>query len=191
MNRRLRRLPDQLTLTRLLLAAPLWVFALFRLRLWLGLGLLLAGLTDVLDGPAARRSGGVTRFGSQLDSAADMLIITSMVIWLRLLRPEFFRTYATPILIWATLGIATLILGWVRFRRVGDVHLWSAKVAGVLGYLFTVYMLAFDGPASPFFWIAIGAAFVSAGETLIVMATQSRIDEHAGTVFRMRRRQED
>jgi phosphatidylglycerophosphate synthase len=188
MTGRLRRLPDQLTLTRLLLAAPLWVFAVLRLRSWLGLGLLVAGLTDVLDGAVARRSGGVTRFGSQLDSVADMLIITSMVIWLRMLRPEFFRMYATPILIWATLGIATLILGWIRFRRVGDVHLWSAKVAGVLGYLFTVYMLTFDRPAAPFFWIAIGAAFVSAGETLIVMATQSTIDEHAGTVLRMRRR---
>jgi len=183
-----RRPSDQLTLTRLLLALPLWVCALLRLRLLLGAGLLLAGLTDVLDGPVARRSGGVTRFGSQLDSVADMLIITSMVIWLRLLRPEFFRMYATPILIWAMLGIMTLLLGWVRFRRLGDVHLWSAKVAGVLGYLFTVYMLAWEGPAAPFFWIAIGAAYLSAGETLIVMATQSHIDERAGTVFRMGRR---
>jgi phosphatidylglycerophosphate synthase len=191
MTPRWRRLSDQLTLTRLLLAAPLWVFAILRLRLWLGVGLLLAGLTDVLDGPVARRSGGVTRFGSQLDSVADMLIITSMVIWLRMLRPEFFRMYATPILIWATLGLVSLLLGWIRFRRVGDVHLWSAKIAGVMGYLFTVYMLAFDRPASPFFWIAIGAAYISAGETLVVMATQSHIDEHAGTVLRMRRRGAD
>lgn len=187
MIERFRRLPNQLTLLRLLLAVPLWIFALLGMRTLLGSFLALAGLTDVLDGYIARHEGRTSKFGSQLDSIADMILFFSIGIWLIMFRPEFFRDYGAVLLAWAALGIFTLAVGWVRFRRFGNLHLWSSKVAGFLGYMFTLYMLMFDGPAAPFFWIAISAAILATSEALLLLLTRSRVDEHSGTIFRSRR----
>lgn len=187
MIERFKRLPNQLTLFRLLMAVPLWVFALLGLRTLLGIGLAVAGLTDVLDGPIARRVGRTSRFGSQMDSLADLTLFASIVIWLIMMRPEFFREYGTVIVVWGALGIVVLAVGWIRFRRLANLHLYSAKTAGVLGYLFALYMLMFDGPAAPFFWIAIGAAFLGSSETLVILLTRSNVDEHGGTILRLSR----
>jgi len=88
---------------------------------------------------------------------------------------------------WAVLGVVTLAVGWVRFHRFGNLHLWSSKAAGFLGYMFTLYMLMFDGPAAPFFWIAIGVAFLATSEALVLLLTRSRVDEHSRTIFRSSR----
>jgi phosphatidylglycerophosphate synthase len=179
----LRRLPVQLTLLRLVLAIPLWCFALLELRTPLGVGLAIAGLTDVLDGPIARRTGRVTRLGSQLDSVADNILYVSIVAWLFMLRPTFFREYAVPIGVWLAIATLSIVVGWVRFRRVGNLHLYSAKAAGVVNYVFAVYMLMFDGPAVPFFWVAMTFAFAGSAETLLVVLTRSHVDERARSLF--------
>jgi phosphatidylglycerophosphate synthase len=184
------RLPDQLTALRLVATPILWVFALLHLRTALGIGLALAGLTDVLDGFFARRMHRTTRTGSQLDSIADMTLIISIVIWLFMLRPDLFRDYGPILVVWSCLGVLTLLVGWIKFRRFGNLHLYSAKAAGVIGYSFALYMLMFDRPAAPFFWIAIGAAFLATTESLLVLLFRSRVDEAAGTLLRFGRQRE-
>lgn len=182
------QLPDLLTALRLIAAPILWVFALLRLRYALAIGLAIAGLTDVLDGFFARRMHHTTRTGSQLDSIADMTLFISIVIWLLMLRPDLFRDYGEVLIAWSVLGIITLLVGWIRFRRIGNLHLYTAKAAGVIGYFFALYMIMFDGPAAPFFWLAIGAAFVATTESLLVLLLRSRVDESAGSLFRRLRR---
>ena len=188
MPSRMRHLPNQLTMLRLLLVPLLWGLALLRLRTPLGIGIAVAGLTDVLDGFIARRIHGTSRRGSQLDSVADMTLITSILIWLILLRPDFFRDYAVILTAWAALGLLTLLVGWIRFHRFANLHLWSAKAAGSVGYIFALYMLMLQAPAAPFFWLVIALAFVGTGESLLLLLTRRRVDEHAGTIFRASRR---
>jgi len=184
MDARFSRLPDQLTLLRLLLAPPLWLLALLELRVLLGIGIAIAGLTDVLDGFLARRMKRTTPRGSQLDSLADMTLFASMVSWLVLLRPDFFSEHGHVLMAWAALGLTTLVVGWIRFHRFADLHLWSAKAAGFIGYCFVLYMLAFDGPATPFFWVVITVGFISASESLLVLLTRRAVDEHAVTILK-------
>jgi cardiolipin synthase len=72
----LRYLPNGLTVLRLLLALPLGVFILREnYACALGIGVL-AGLSDALDGFAARRLGALSRFGAALDPIADKILIT-------------------------------------------------------------------------------------------------------------------
>lgn len=177
-------LPDFITLSRLVLTPVLWALALLGKRQALGALVAIAGLTDILDGFLARRLGHTSRWGSQLDSVADMVLIASITIWLIMLRPDFFRDHGTVLLTWGALGLATLVIGWVRFRRVANLHLYSAKVAGFVGYVFVIYLLMFDGPPAPFFHVAIGIAFAGTIETLAVMLTRSVVDERVGTIFR-------
>lgn len=72
----LQYLPNALTLSRLLLAAPLGYFILHENYAWaLGTGVL-AGVTDALDGFLARRLGALSRLGAALDPISDKVLIT-------------------------------------------------------------------------------------------------------------------
>ena len=187
-TRRFPGIPDQLTLLRLGMAPLLWILALLQWRMMLGVGVALAGLTDVLDGWLARRLKRTTRVGSQLDSAADLVMIASITFWLVMLRPDFFQRYGHVLVVWAVLGVLTLIVSWIRFRRVANLHLYSAKAAGFIGYLFVLYLLLFDGLRPLYFWIAIGLAFTATTETLLIMMTRSKVDEHARSILLPRSR---
>ncbi|MEP4148461.1 MAG: CDP-alcohol phosphatidyltransferase family protein [Halioglobus sp.] len=71
----LKYLPNALTTLRLLLALPLGVLILrqdYQLALWVGL---LAGITDALDGFAARRLNYFSPLGAALDPVADKLLV--------------------------------------------------------------------------------------------------------------------
>lgn len=181
-----KSIPNLLTALRLLLLPLLWVLALAERSLLLGVGIALAGITDKLDGVLARRLNAITAWGSHFDSLADSLLFISMMAWLVLLRPEFIREQAVPILIWIALGLASYVVGWIRFRRVADLHLYSAKTAVFLGYLFIIHILVFEDYSRPFFYLTIGACIVGAAETLLVLLIRNRVDEHIGTILSRR-----
>ncbi len=173
---------DYLTLLRLLLVPVLWTFASTGMTIALGVGLAVAGLTDVLDGPVARVTEQSSRYGAQLDSLADILLMASIFWWLVLLRPEFFSHNAAPLVVWAVIGSLAVIVTLVRFGRLG-LHLHSAKAAGVLGHLFAVWIILFGSYSPAFFWIAISVAIVASSETLLVALTRDQVDEGVVSIF--------
>lgn len=184
----LRLVPNQLTALRLALIPVLWALALAGAPALVGPGLLLAAATDVADGIIARRTHTTTRFGSAFDSVADHLLSASTVVFLFLLEPDFVREQLVPLSAWALPGIATLAYGWVRHRRLGNLHLYSAKLAGTVGYVFVATLFFFENYSRTFFAVALGLAFLATAETLLVLLTRSRVDEHVGSVLLPRRR---
>jgi phosphatidylglycerophosphate synthase len=176
-------LPNRITTLRFAALPILWLLAGLRETSLLAIGLLLAALTDVIDGFVARRTGTATPLGSRLDSVADHLLTASTVLWLVLLRPDFFVRERVALLAWATLAITVLIVGWIRFRRIGGLHLYSAKVAGTAGYLFAIWLLFAASYPPIAFYLVLGLATVAAAETLIVFLVASRVDEHAGSIL--------
>ena len=64
----------------------------------------LTGVTDVLDGFVARKTGCVTEFGSKLDSASDLLFYGVMLI--RIFPVMWERL---PVEIWFAVGLTVLI----------------------------------------------------------------------------------
>ncbi len=189
MTRALTRLTpaDGLTLTRLAALPVLWLLAYLGQHLYLGIGLALAGLTDVLDGPVARLTGRSSPYGSQLDSAADILLMGSIVAWLAWLHPAFFRDNAIPLLAWLAIGAGSIVVTWVRFGRLGDLHLYSTKVAGVAGYVFVVWLFVLGDYEPVVFAVVIGLAILASTETLLVALTRTRPDERIGSIFSRRR----
>jgi phosphatidylglycerophosphate synthase len=174
---------DVLTGIRLLLLPFLWVLAYLGATVYLGLGLAIAGLTDVLDGPIARRTGRMTRFGSQFDSIADILLMISIGVWLVWLHPGFFSAHRLPLLTWAVVGIGSMGATLWRHGRLGDLHLYSAKVAGVVCYVFVVWLFVTGGYSPVFFGVAIGTAILGATETLVVALTRDVSAGRGGTIF--------
>jgi cardiolipin synthase len=174
---------DQLTLTRLLSLPVLWVFALLEMEVYLGVGLALAGLTDVLDGPVARITGRSSRIGGQLDSTADILLMASIFWWFVFLEPAFFRDNAIPLIVWAVVGSAAVVATYLKFGRMGNLHLYSAKAAGVLGHLFAIWLFVTGAYHPLFFGVAAGAAILAASETLLVALTREQISDRVGSIL--------
>jgi phosphatidylglycerophosphate synthase len=183
----LRLLPNRITAVRLALLPVLWVLALFGPRALVGPGLLLAAATDVADGIVARRTHTATRFGSAFDSVADHLMTATAAAFLVLLRPAFVREQMVPLAAWSAFALAALAAGWIRHRRIGDLHLYSAKAAGLVGYAFVATLFFSERYNRVFFAFALGLAFVAVAETLAVHLSRREVDEHVGSLLLRRR----
>lgn len=104
-----------------------------------------AGLTDVLGGFLARKTGTASAFGARLDSAADLLFFG--VSLLRLF-PLLRRTQ--PVGIWYAAGLVLLVrlasyaVAAVRSRRFATLHTRLNKLTGAAVFLLP-YVLAVSG----------------------------------------------
>ncbi|MGN1021373.1 MAG: CDP-alcohol phosphatidyltransferase family protein [Aristaeellaceae bacterium] len=63
-----------------------------------------AGLTDMLDGPIARRTGAASDFGARLDTLADMVFAAACLI-------RLLPLLSLPPWLWAWIGLIALIKG--------------------------------------------------------------------------------
>jgi cardiolipin synthase (CMP-forming) len=180
---RLAWLPDALTRARLYAVPVLWVLALLRLPVPLGIGAAAAAFTDVLDGVAARRLGIASRRGGALDSAADLLLSGSLLAWVVLLRPEFVRQEAVPLLAWAGFATIVLVAGWLRFRQVGNLHLLSAKVAGFSAYAFGILLLITGEYDRRVLAAVLVLLWLASAETLLVILLRRDVRDHRGSIF--------
>ena len=94
-----------------------------------------AGLSDVIDGIAARKTGTVSEFGSKLDTAADMVFITVCLIKLLpvLYVPVWLYVWIAVI---ALIKAANIAAGYIRQKAFISVHSVINKVTGGLLFVF-------------------------------------------------------
>ena len=188
LRRHLRTLPNQLTASRLALVPVLWGLALLGQPVWLGIGVMAASITDMLDGYLSRRWNQTSEFGARLDSIADHLLAVSTILWLVLLRPFFFREQRWPLILWSIFALLVLLVSWLKFRRFVNLHLYTSKVAVILAFLFGVPLLILGRYDRVHFWITLAACTLAAVESLIVILTRDRVDENIGSILVKRRR---
>ena len=188
LRRHLGTLPNQLTASRLALVPVLWWLALLGEPGWLGIGVMVASITDMLDGYLSRRWNQTSEFGARLDSIADHLLAVSTTLWLVLLRPFFFREQRWPLILWSAFALLVLLVSWLKFRRFVNLHLYTSKVAVILAFLFGVPLLVLGRYNPVHFWITLVACTLAAVESLIVILTRDRGDENSGSILIKRRR---
>ena len=75
---------NQLTIARMLLIPAFVILLLYEYRGWALVAFFTAGLTDLLDGLAARLTGEKTTLGAWLDPMADKLLLVTMFVMLTL-----------------------------------------------------------------------------------------------------------
>lgn len=110
------------------------------------------GITDVLDGLIARLTKSTSDFGARLDSIADLLFYTVMLMKLMPMLLDILPSYiwiiASVIL---ALRIISYIISAIRFHRFASHHTILNKITGFLVFaipyflyfqFFTVYCLA-------------------------------------------------
>jgi len=174
--------PNLLSGFRLLLAVVLWIPAMLDLPLWVGVGLVAAGLTDMLDGFLARRWAAATEYGSRLDSAADMVLVVCAAFWVILVEPSVFFDNKLLVLSWMLIGTASLAVGLIKFRRIPDLHLYMTKASSAAGYVFIICMFVV-GYSAALFYIASALLIISTLESLLLQLLTHKPDEHVRSIL--------
>lgn len=130
-----------------------------------------AGLTDMLDGFAARRTKTESKLGAKLDSAADLALA---VVCLAKILP----TVAVPawLCAWvaaiAAARVMNVVSGFVMRKRLIMLHTSENKVAGFVAFLvpFAIPMFDIVAPSIP---ACVLATFAAVQEGHLIRTDQS------------------
>lgn len=139
----LRKIPpaNALSVLRILCALLLWASPVF--SPWYIGWYLLGGLTDLIDGPIARRTKTASEGGAKLDTAADAVFLLSVLVklWSALIVPRALLLWIGCILL---LKILSALLGVIRYHRFLPVHSCFNKLCGGVTF-FTLLLLGANG----------------------------------------------
>ena len=148
-----------ISLSRLALVIPMWVWALQGRFGWVGWALIYTGISDVLDGLAARIFDQCSEVGEKIDSWTDHLVLISSALWLVLFRRDLFPAGQ---LIWiippAVLYGINLAIGLIKHHRFAAAHLLEAKLMPVMAYI--VIVLAMFGVYNQLVYMIMIASWV-------------------------------
>jgi phosphatidylglycerophosphate synthase len=142
-------------------------------------GVVLSALSDTADGAVSRLQGGRSNYSRQLDAVADSAVMLSSLGWLTLARPGALQPVKRTILAIGAVAGVLLAIEWRRYRKLGALHIGSARAAAAIGHLY-VLDLFWRGTASRAFLrlfqlLAAGAIIESAW----VILGDHDLDDHS------------
>jgi CDP-diacylglycerol--glycerol-3-phosphate 3-phosphatidyltransferase len=158
MHRAVDWIPTSLVALRLVLAPAFIGLGQAHLGLAMLAAILVATLSDILDGIIARRLGVATVTLRRADSIVDLIFWLSVLVGLYLQNPPLI--WHARVIIAAILAAeATLqAVSWARFRRMVATHSYSAKCAGLCLMIGTSLLCLQTHPAAATNLIAISYA---------------------------------
>ena len=133
-----------------------------------------AGVSDMIDGAVARRTGTVSEFGSKLDTAADFIMVAVCLIKLIpvLYIPSWLFIWITIV---ALLKMINIISWHVMYKEFVDVHTVMNKVTGMLLFILPMTLTIIDMKYSGAFVSAV-ATFAAIQEGHYIRASRFDID---------------
>ena len=152
-------LPNILTMTRFLFI-PLFIVVFFNGYELSAYGILLiAGITDVLDGYLARKNNQVTYLGSMLDPLADKLMMLTVIV--SLLIAEYISFLLAELIFFRDAGmIVSSLVFHFRGKKTVPANTLG-KITTVLFYL-AVLLIIFELPYhKEFLWFVVSFAFLT------------------------------
>lgn len=122
---------------------------------WLGLKtvfipvLVLAFLSDSIDGPIARYLHQESTAGAKMDTCADVSVYFAYLLSACWLWPDIIRRELVYFVILAASILLPAFAGALKFRCITGYHTWLVKIASVCIVVSSLLMFIF-GPALPF-----------------------------------------
>jgi cardiolipin synthase len=171
---------NQLTLLRMLLVPVFVILLMYGYRGWALVSFFVAGITDLLDGLIARRSGQKTTLGTWLDPMADKLLLVTMFVMLTLpgiglanRLPLWFTilVISRDVVIVLTVAVVNLAVGRRTFRP--SIY---GKIATALYIVTGVAALYFNYLEQPsllvqaLIYASLAITFISAGHYAVQVA---------------------
>jgi len=92
---------------------------------------LFCGFSDMIDGTIARKTNSTSKFGSQLDTAADLIfVVVSLHKWLPAIHiPQWLWIWGGVI---AVIKIINIVQGYIRKKQFISLHTTMNKATGLL-----------------------------------------------------------
>ena len=138
-----RRLANWLTLIRAFIALPLIISLSSENLFSAWIFIILAGISDLLDGLFARKAGGGTVWGAKLDPLVDKIIISLPIIWLT--QKAIIPFWAT----WLIISRELLVTEWRSQENKGGPASFQGKLKTTLQFssiLLMIWPQSLGGP---------------------------------------------
>ncbi len=141
--------------------------------------MLIAGITDVLDGWLARRAGGGSKWGARYDPLADKILLALPMIWL--VEEKILPFWA----IWIVLSRETIISGWRSELISGGPASKQGKAKTIFQFLSLMLLvwpnswgndsliIILNEVGLCFFWISL---ILSISSAIFYLKFQSKVD---------------
>lgn len=102
-----------------------------------------AGVSDMIDGAVARKTGTVSKFGSRLDTIADIVFVAACLLKMLpvLDIPVWLYIWIAVI---AFIKVANIAVGYIRQKEFVSVHSMINKVTGGLLFVFPLTLTFID-----------------------------------------------
>lgn len=102
-----------------------------------------AGVSDIIDGKVARKTGTVSEFGLKLDTVADIMFVVVCMIKLlpELHVPVWLYIWIAII---ALIKVANIATGYIRRKEFTAVHSTMNKVTGGMLFIFPLTLACID-----------------------------------------------
>lgn len=130
--------------------------------------LIIAFVTDAIDGPLARHIHQDTIAGSRLDSWADVSIYLAYPVGAWWLWPDVILRELLFVLLVVASIVLPALAGLIKFHRFTSYHTWMVKIAAVSMAVTSLVMFVF-GPAWPFRIAAVLCVIAGLEEILITL----------------------
>ena len=161
-----KHIPNLLTISRIAVSLPLLFLAPFSPAFYICYSW--CGISDILDGYLARKTNSLSKWGAVLDSLADFAligIVAAVLLSTCTWKPWMY--FAALLILFVRL--ASVAVGFIRFRRLGTVHTWLNKLTGSLLFLSLYFIEAVEFGAV-FLCLCLFAG-ISALEELLIVST--------------------
>ena len=133
----MKYVPNSLSVLRILLAASLFLIpALTPLFLVVYTA---AGITDLIDGPIARKFNVTSKIGANLDGIADYFFVAAALI--TIIPVLDFNTRSIALVIgFVVLKVIGMIVGYVHYRQLMMMHTYASKGGALFALLFPLIL---------------------------------------------------
>ena len=149
----------------LLLLIPVFSWAFYILYL-------ICGFTDMIDGTIARKTNTASKFGSQLDTIADLVFIVVSIIKLlpKILLPNFLWIWSGVI---AMIKIGNILWEYLSKKQFLSLHTIMNKAPGLFLFLFPLTITFVELKYTAIFVCTI-ATFSAIQESVYVLFNTTR-----------------
>ena len=180
----IKYLPNIITSTRFVFALLLVFSEPLSVNFWIFYGL--AAVTDLTDGPIARKLKATSNFGSSLDTAADIFFLICIMVCVF---PILDITLQSYILIGTVFlfKIISLTYAYIKFKAIVSYHTYFTKFLALFIFTFPFWILFLD-IALIVLVLAIlqNSAYV---EELFITRASDTPDANTKSIFYLRRQQ--
>jgi len=176
----MKLIPNCISLSRIIFS--LILFFIKPLTLAFYAIFIICGLSDIIDGFIARKTGTTSRLGEKIDSIADLIMISVLLlVFYPIINPSM------KIIIWLVLiciiRLLSVAVAMKKYKTFAMLHTYGNKITGLILFIFPMFIPLIH--RTVLVYIVCVVASISAIEELIIQLTSSELQVNKHSIFKL------